>query len=134
LIEALLLDVERGEDDADAREVFGERLSAGRLASIVSGDGGALRDRRGGLLAEQRCEDAEGELPIIGGKAFGFLPEEPLLQLLVVQSKLLAEGTVLVPLAGDSRQSGFELGDAPFEASDHRRQIFDSCLDAHRSV
>ncbi len=112
VLEALLLHLVRDQLDVDPGKMRGQRLAAARLPALMRPDALLLDELRGAVLREQCFEQGQRELAVVITRdALGLLPEQALLELLVVFPKLLVEGLVLIAGGDRSGQRGFECGD-----------------------
>jgi AmmeMemoRadiSam system protein B len=124
LVEPLLLDFERDELDIDAGQMIGQRLAPDRFRPRMGPHGLGRGGRRTGP-AEERGEEGERQLTVVGRQALGLLAEEPPLELLVGFDQAEVEGAVLVALRLGARQRLLEGGEARHQRRRvrHRRSL-----------
>jgi hypothetical protein len=98
-IEPFALDVVGQDLDLDARQVLGQRLTAGRLLALVLAHGLGRRcfvQHR--PLAEQRRQHSHGQLRVAGAEPFGFLAEQAQLELAALLEHPQIKLTIVLPL------------------------------------
>ncbi len=126
-VEAEALHLVGDELDLDARQVLGKGLAARGLAPRVGGDRlprlalGRFLD----AIAEQRGEELERELRLVGREPLGLLPEEPALELLVDLEQLEVERVVAFALFGELGVPCSECGNGSLERLDSFAQRCD---------
>jgi hypothetical protein len=89
--------------DLDARQVLGQRLTAGRLLALVLAD--RLRRRcfvHHRPLPEQRRQHGHGQLRVIGAETFGLLAEQAQLELAALLEHPQIKLTVMLSLGRES--------------------------------
>ena len=97
VLEPLALHVEGDELDLHPREMLGEGLAARRLPPLMLAHRLSRRGR-GRRLAQQHVQEGERELALIAAQAFGLLPEEAALELLILLAQEEVELAVFVAL------------------------------------